>query len=55
MDLISLGFYAVMCGVLSAAGPALGGFVMRFGMGVAIGAAAAWLLPVLKAALGSGY
>lgn len=55
MDPISLGFYAVICGVLSAAGPAMGGFMMRFGIGVVIGAGAAWVLPLLKTALGSGY
>ena len=55
MDLISLGFYAAICGVLSAVGPAFGGFIMRFGIGIAVGAGAAWLLPVLKVALGSGY
>ena len=55
MDLISLGFYAAICGVLSAASPAFCGFIIRFGIGIAVGAGAALLLPMLKVALGSGY
>lgn len=55
MDPISVGFYAVVCGALSAAGPALGGLVKRISIGIAVGAGAAWVLPMLKAALGTGY
>lgn len=55
MDAVSIGFYAVICGALSAAGPALGGLIKRISAGMLVGAAAAWLLPMLKVALGSGY
>lgn len=55
MDPISIGFYAVICGTLSVAGPVLGGWIRRIGIGVVVGAGAAWVLPMLKAAMGSGY
>ena len=55
MDLISLGFYAMICGILSAAGPAMGGFIRRFGIGVMVGAVAAWVLPLLKTLIGLAY
>ncbi len=55
MDPVSIGFYAVICGALSAAGPALGGWLRRISIGVLVGASAAWALPMLKAAMGSGY
>jgi hypothetical protein len=55
MDPVSIGFYAVICGALSAAGPALGGLIKRISAGIVVGAAASWLLPILKTALGSGY
>lgn len=55
MDPVSIGFYAIICGALSAAGPALGGLIRRISAGVMVGAAASWLLPIIKASLGAGY
>lgn len=55
MDPISIGFYAMICGTLSAAGPILGGVIRRIMIGILVGAGAAWLLPILKTAMGSGY
>jgi hypothetical protein len=52
MDPINLGFYALICGTLSAAGPRMGGFISRFGIGVGVGAIAAWALPVLRGTVG---
>jgi hypothetical protein len=52
MDPINLGFYALICGTLSAAGPRMGGFISRFGIGVIVGAIAAWGLPLLRGTIG---
>ena len=54
MEPISLGFYAVVCGVLSAASPRLGGFLPRLLTGAVVGVIAAALLPVIKGIM-SGY
>lgn len=48
MDLIALGFYACVCGLLSVFAPSLGGFAVRLGIGAAVGAVSAIILPVLK-------
>ena len=55
MDAISLGFYALVCGALNIVGPFMGGFISRFSIGIVVGLVAAWALPVLKTAFGSGY
>ena len=36
MDLVALGFYALVCGVLSLAGPVLGTPILRFGIGAVV-------------------
>jgi hypothetical protein len=52
MDPISLGFYALICGVLNVVGPFMGGIVSRFSIGVVVGLAAAWALPLLRSTTG---
>ena len=52
MDPISLGFYAVICGLLSVFAPNLGTPVRRLGIGAAVGIVAAALLPWVKGTLG---
>jgi hypothetical protein len=52
MDPISLGFYAAVCGALSAAGPWLGNLVVRFIVGVAVGLVAAAALPAVRGLMG---
>jgi hypothetical protein len=37
MDPISLGFYAVVCGLLGLAGPTLGAAPIRLGIGALVG------------------
>lgn len=53
MDFVALAFYAVVCGVLSLAGPKLGAPTVRFGIGATVGIVAAAILPSLRALLGS--
>ena len=53
MDMISLGFYAVICGLLSFLAPNLGPPFLRLGIGAAVGIVAAILLPFLKGAIGT--
>jgi hypothetical protein len=52
MDVISLGFYAIVCGTLAAAGPTLGGIFTRVLAGAAVGFAAAWALPLMRGVTG---
>lgn len=54
MELLSLVFYAVVCGVLSLFAPWLGGVLPRLATGAVVGLAAAALLPVLRGMMG-GY
>jgi hypothetical protein len=54
MDITALGFYAVICGILSFAAPKLGRPLSRFAIGAVIGIIAATVLPVLQG-LASGY
>ena len=54
MDIIALGFYAVICGLLSVFAPHLGTFYVRFGIGAVIGAVSAVVLPMIKGMMG-GY
>ena len=49
MDLIALGFYACVCGVLSIFAPRLGSLPIRLGIGAIVGAVSAAVLPLLKA------
>lgn len=51
MDVIALLYYAAICGLLGWAAPHFGGRLPRFAVGVAVGLAAASLLPMLRALL----
>lgn len=53
MDIISLVFYAVVCGALSIFAPNLGSTFTRMGIGAVVGIAAAAILPMLKGAMGA--
>ena len=48
MDPITLTFYAVVCGCLSAVAPKFPGLLMRFGIGAGVGIFAAIVLPIIK-------
>lgn len=48
MDPITLIFYAVVCGSLSAIAPRFPGMPIRIGIGAAVGILAASLLPLIK-------
>jgi len=52
MDPVTLSFYAVICGLLSLAGPTLGRPAIRLVIGAGVGLLAAGALPYLRAALG---
>mgnify|MGYP000218152339 CR=1 FL=1 len=52
MDPVSLGFYAVVCGLLGWAGPWLGRAWMRLAVGALVGIVAVALLPWLRVLLG---
>jgi hypothetical protein len=52
MDIFNLAFYAVICGILSAAAPMLGRMPVRLGVGMVVGIAAAGALPAVKSAIG---
>ncbi len=52
MDVLGLVFYGAVCGLLSWAGPVLGAPIVRLGVGVAVGIAAAGILPIIRTALG---
>ena len=54
MDPITIGFYAIICGCLSAfVPPALARYI-RFGVGAAVGVVAASALPLIQGMMG-GY
>lgn len=48
MDPITLGFYAIVCGCLSAVAPSFPRLPVRLGMGAAVGLVAASVLPWIK-------
>jgi hypothetical protein len=48
MDPIALTFYAVVCGLLSAASPRIPRLPVRLGIGAAVGLVAATVLPLVK-------
>lgn len=54
MDPINLAFYAAVCGLLAAFGPALGGLWSRIVVGIVVGMIASATLPFLKGWLGLG-
>jgi len=51
MEPISLGFYAIVCGLLGAAGPKLGALPMSLGIGAVVGLVAATVLPIIQGAM----
>ena len=51
MDYVALGFYAVVCGCLSAASPRVPRLPVRLAIGAVVGIAAAATLPWLKGML----
>lgn len=52
MDPITLGFYALVCGALSAFAPASLKPLLRFGIGAVVGIVAATILPMLRGIVG---
>jgi hypothetical protein len=52
LDPVALAYYAAVCGLLSVAGPSLGGAAGRFIAGVVVGLVAAAALPALRGAFG---
>lgn len=52
MDLIALGFYACVCGILSVFAPQLGTIYVRLGVGAIVGAVSAFALPFLRGVIG---
>jgi hypothetical protein len=52
MDPVSVTYYAIVCGGLALASPRLNPLAVRIIVGVAVGVAAAVLLPVLRRATG---
>ncbi|MEL6168858.1 MAG: hypothetical protein AAFR35_09200 [Pseudomonadota bacterium] len=55
MDPFALVFYAVICGCLSAFAPPRLARYIRFGIGAAVGIAAASVLPLVQTMLTGGY
>ena len=54
MDIVTLTYYAAICGLLSFAAPYLGNRLVRLAIGVTVGVVAAALLPMARTAL-AGY
>jgi len=54
MDIVTLVYYAAICGLLSLAAPNLNNRMVRLSIGVVVGVIAAAGLPVIRAAL-AGY
>lgn len=52
MDIITVSYYAIVCGVLGMAGPKLGGTVVRLIIGAVVGVIAATLLPAVRLIVG---
>lgn len=52
MDIITVSYYAVVCGVLGLAGPKLGRPVMRLVIGGLVGIGAATILPTVRLIVG---
>lgn len=52
MDIITLSFYAVVCGVLGLAGPRLGAAPIRLLIGGLVGVLAATILPFVHVLIG---
>ncbi|AKO95320.1 MAG: hypothetical protein RID15_12840 [Marinovum algicola] len=52
MDIITVSYYALVCGALGLAGPRLGRPLIRLGIGGIVGILAATLLPTVRLGLG---
>ncbi len=52
MDIITVSYYAFVCGVLGLAGPSLGKPVLRLIIGGIVGVIAAALLPAVRLIIG---
>ncbi|WP_417525862.1 hypothetical protein [Marinovum sp.] len=52
MDIITVSYYAFVCGVLGLAGPRLGRPLIRLVIGGIVGVLAATLLPMVRLGLG---
>jgi len=46
-----MGFYAIVCSLLGAAGPKLGALPVRLGIGAVVGVIASALLPLIQGAM----
>ena len=53
MDPVTMIFYGLVCGVLGALAPNLGGRNIRIAIGAAVGAVSAILLPAIRSAIGT--
>jgi hypothetical protein len=52
MDPVTLGFYAIVCGMLSVVSPGLGPMGTRLIIGAGVGLVAAAFLPFIRGSLG---
>lgn len=55
MDPVSLGFYAIVCGLLGAVAPSFPRLPVRLGIGALVGVTAASVLPWIKGMMGGPY
>ncbi|MFN3147032.1 MAG: hypothetical protein ACE368_18205 [Paracoccaceae bacterium] len=55
MDPVSLGFYAIVCGLLGAVAPNFPRLPVRLGIGALVGVTAASVLPWIKGMMGGPY
>lgn len=53
MDILTLAYYAGICGLLSLFAPTVGSRPLRFGIGIAVGAVAALVLPMVAGTIGT--
>jgi len=54
MDVISIAYYAIVCGILSAVAPGMSNLKIRLAVGAVVGMAAAGLLPSVQGLLYGG-
>lgn len=54
MDIVSMTFYAVICGVLGVSAPSFSSAIQRLAFGAVVGVVAAAVLPFIKGMMG-GY
>lgn len=53
MDILGLVYYGIVCGALGGLSPRVGDAPVRVAIGIAVGIAAAGILPYVRMALGS--